>query len=259
MKKAYQLKQASDANKQVFHHPEKTSIRINKYLSSSGFCSRRKADKLIEEQRVSIDGTVATVGAQVTKGQIVQVDGIQISNTKSHVYIALNKPIGITCTLETDVEGNISDFMDYDQHIFPIGRLDKDSSGLILLTSDGDIVNKLLRAENNHEKEYVVQVDKDLTPEFIEKMAAGVEITNMRTKTRVVTKKSEVKQLGPRSFSIILTQGFNRQIRRMCTELGYRVLALRRERIMNIHLGSLKTGQWRYLSSEELSVLNKMI
>ena len=149
--------------------------------------------------------------------------------------------------------------MDYPQRIFPIGRLDKDSSGLILLTSDGDIVNKILRAENNNDKEYLVEVDKDITPIFLRKMATGVEITNMRNKTRVVTKKCQVKQIDSRSFSIILTQGLNRQIRRMCTELGYKVVDLQRIRIMNIHLGSLKVGQWRYLTQEELSTLNKMI
>jgi 23S rRNA pseudouridine2604 synthase len=259
MKKAYQLEQAPDAHKQVFHHQEKASVRVNKYLASSGFCSRRQADKFIEEQRVTIDGVVATVGSQVWEGQVVLVDGTKISDTQNHVYIVLNKPTGITCTLETDKEGNISDFMDYPQRIFPIGRLDKDSSGLILLTSDGDIVNKILRAENNHDKEYIVHVNKDITLDFIKKMAAGVEITNMRSKTRVVTKKCEVKQLGPRSFCIILTQGLNRQIRRMCTELGYSVVALHRERIMNIHLGGLKTGQWRYLTQEELSILNKTL
>lgn len=259
MKKAYQLKQAPDANKQVFRHHKKASIRVNKYLAACGFCSRRQADKFIEEQRVTIDGVVAAVGSQVWEGQVVLVDGAQISDTKNLVYIALNKPTGITCTLETDIDGNISDFMDYPQRIFPIGRLDKDSSGLILLTSDGDIVNKILRAENNHEKEYIVHVNKEITPGFIEKMADGVEITNMRSKTRVVTKKCEAKQLGRRSFSIILTQGLNRQIRRMCAELGYRVVALQRERIMNIHLGCLKTGQWRYLTQEELSILSETI
>lgn len=259
MKKAYQLEQTPDAHKQTFSHQEKASVRVNKHLAACGFCSRRQADKLIGEQRVTIDGIVATVGSQVWEGQVVLVDGTPISDTQNQVYIALNKPTGITCTLETDKEGNISDFMGYHQRIFPIGRLDKDSSGLILLTSDGDIVNKILRAENNHDKEYIVHVNQDITLDFIKKMGAGVEITNMRTKTRVVTKKCEVTQLGSRSFSIVLTQGLNRQIRRMCTELGYRVVALQRIRIMNIHLGGLEMGQWRYLTGEELSVLNKTI
>ena len=259
MRKAYQLEQASGGREQVFNHQEKESVRLNKYLANSGFCSRRQADKLIEEGSVTVDGQVAAMGSQVKEGQVVLVNGTQVSDTQNHVYIVLNKPTGITCTVEKDIEGNISDFMDYPQRIFPIGRLDKDSSGLILLTSDGDIVNKILRAENNNDKEYLVDVDKDITPIFLRKMATGVEITNMRNKTRVVTKKCQVKQIDSRSFSIILTQGLNRQIRRMCTELGYKVVGLQRIRIMNIHLGSLKVGQWRYLTQEELSTLNKMI
>lgn len=257
MEKAYQLKQGKDAENQVFHHEEKESVRINKYLTAAGFCSRRKADKLVEEKRVKIDGDLAVMGSQVLPNQVVTVDGEVIKIKQKHVYIALNKPVGITCTLEVDKQGNIGDFMDYDKRIFPIGRLDKDSSGLILLTSDGDIVNKILRSENNHEKEYVVQVNRNIEPDFIKKMSEGVEITNKRTNTRETTKKCRVRQLSENTFNIVLTQGLNRQIRRMCTELGYRVTALRRERIMYVHLGDLKIGQWRYLTQEELTKLNE--
>lgn len=257
MKKAYQLKQPEDARHQIIDHGEKTSIRINKFLTSSGFCSRRQADKLVEEGRVKIDGKLASMGAQVLPDQSVFVDEHEIEAQQKHVYIALNKPVGITCTVEGDKQGNIADFMDYPRRIFPIGRLDKDSSGLILLTSDGDVVNKILRAENNHEKEYIVQVDKEITSAFIQRVGAGVEITNMRNKTRQMTKKCDVERLDSRIFRIILTQGLNRQIRRMCSELGYRVTSLRRVRIMNIELGSLKTGQWRYVTQDELTCLSK--
>lgn len=257
MKKAYQLKQAEDVNSQMLNHQEKESVRINKYLAESGFCSRRKADKLVEENRVKIDGVLAIVGSKVLRGQTILVDDEMINRKQEHVYIVLNKPVGITCTLEEDKSDNIADFMDYPKRIFPVGRLDKDSSGIILLTSDGDIVNKILRAENNHEKEYIVSVNKDISPDFIKKMSVGVEITNMKKKTRQVTKECDIEQLNPRSFRIILTQGLNRQIRRMCTELGYRVTALRRIRIMNIEINNLKIGQWRYVTQEELNILSK--
>ncbi len=259
MKKAYQLKQASDAPDQAFSHGDKEAVRINKYLSASGYCSRRQADRLVEEGRVSIDGLTAVTGSQVAPGQEVAVDGNRVESKAAHVYIALYKPAGITCTVEPDVAGNIGDFMAYPERIFPIGRLDKDSTGLILLTSDGDIVNKILRAENNHDKEYIVSVNRDIGPKFLKNMAEGVEITNTKTKTRVMTNRSQVKQLGSRTFSIVLNQGLNRQIRRMCTELGYRVTDLHRVRIMNISIGSLKAGQWRYLTREELTILEDMI
>ncbi|MDL2324443.1 pseudouridine synthase [Ruminococcaceae bacterium OttesenSCG-928-A16] len=259
IKKAFQLKQAEDARNQTFYHGEKESVRINKYLTAAGFCSRRGADALVQENRVTIDNEPATMGAQVLPGQVVMVDGKEIKSEQKHVYIALNKPIGITCTVEPDVEGNIADFMDFPTRIFPIGRLDKDSSGLILLTSDGDVVNKILRAENNHEKEYIVKVNQEITPAFIQKMEAGVEITNMRTRTRQTTKKCKVTQMDPRTFKIVLTQGLNRQIRRMCTELGYRAISLHRVRIMNISLNGLKTGQWRYVTQAELEQLNKSV
>lgn len=259
MKKAFQLKQVEDAGNQIFLHEEKESVRINKYLTGCGYCSRREADRLVEEERVTIEGVLAAMGSQVFPGQTVLVDGVKVASEENHVYIALHKPIGITCTLEGDKDGNISDFMNHEKRIFPIGRLDKDSSGLILLTSDGDIVNKILRAENNHEKEYVVEVSSSITPTFIRKMGAGVEITNMRTKTREVTKKCEVEQLSRNTFRLVLTQGLNRQIRRMCTELGYQINTLRRVRIMNILLGDLKVGQWRYLTQEELTELSKSL
>lgn len=258
-KKAYQLKQAEDFGNQIFHHGEKESVRINKFLTASGFCSRRKADSIIAENRVMIDNVLATVGTQVFLNQVVYVDDKVISIKQEHVYIVLNKPIGIVCTVEDDKEANIAEFMDYPKRIFPIGRLDKDSSGLILLTSDGDIVNKILRSENNHEKEYIVQVNKAIRPDFIKKLGAGVEITNMRTNKREVTKKCRIKQVDLHTFRLILTQGLNRQIRRMCTELGYRVTSLHRVRIMNIQLGELKIGQWRYLTQNELTVLNNNI
>lgn len=257
MNKAIHIRQGANARNQTIDHGERESLRINKYLTASGFCSRREADRLVDEKRVKIDGQLAVQGSKVFEGQQVTVDNRKIVYAQSHVYIALNKPIGITCTVDEKTPDNIVDFMDYPQRIFPIGRLDKDSSGLILLTSDGDIVNKILRAENNHEKEYIVQVDHDIVPGFIQRMGAGVEITNARYRTRERTKKCVVEQLSARTFRIILTQGLNRQIRRMCVELDYRVASLRRIRIMNIHLGSLKVGQWRYLTQEELNKLSK--
>lgn len=258
MKKAHQ-QPAGGVEAQVFFRHAKESVRINKYMTVAGVCSRRQADRLIEENRVTIDGAPASIGSQVYAGQTVAIDGSPIAPAESHVYIALNKPEGITCTLEQDVPGNIGDFMNFHRRIFPIGRLDKDSSGLILLTSDGDIVNEILYAENNHEKEYIVQVSRPLTPDFIKQMQGGVEITNMRTKKRVVTKPCTVKRLGEKTFQIILTQGLNRQIRRMCTELGYRVTGLRRVRIMNILLGDLKLGAWRYLTQKELDGLSRLL
>lgn len=254
-----QAKQSKAAGAQPAGQEEKGSLRVNKYLTACGFCSRREADRLVADNRVTIGGVAATMGAQVLPGQEVMVDGKPVKEKQGFVYIALNKPVGITCTLEQDVPGNIADFMQHKERIFPIGRLDKDSSGLLLLTSDGDIVNKILRAENNHDKEYIVQVNHTITPAFLQKMAQGVEITNMRTKTRELTKQCVVEKLTPTSFKLVLTQGLNRQIRRMCTELGYRVLSLQRVRIMNIHLGNLQSGQWRYLTPEELAVLKQKL
>ncbi|EST54137.1 RNA pseudouridine synthase [Brevibacillus panacihumi W25] len=226
-------------------------MRINKYISESGICSRRESDKWIEAKRVTINGVIAQLGSTVSEGDDVRVDGKPIGTKKKAVYIALNKPVGITCTTELHVKGNIIDFVNHPERIFPIGRLDKDSQGLILLTNDGDIVNKILRAENNHDKEYIVTVDKPITPAFLQGMSSGVRILGTITKPCTVTKMSE------RVFRIILTQGLNRQIRRMCAAFGYQVRKLERIRIMNIHLNGLKLGHWRNLTAKELDELQK--
>lgn len=228
--------------------------RINKYLSEAGYCSRRKADKLIDEGRVTINGKVPEMGTKVQPGDSVEVDGKQVSNDDTEfVYIALNKPIGIVCTTDTRVEkDNIVEFVNYPERIFPIGRLDKPSEGLILMTNDGDIVNKILRARNNHEKEYIVTVDKKITQDFIDKMSNGVPILD------TVTRKCRVEQLNKNTFKIVLTQGLNRQIRRMCEYLGYEVTKLKRTRIMNITLDT-PVGEWRYLSKEELETLKDLV
>ncbi|GEB32071.1 MULTISPECIES: 23S rRNA pseudouridine(2604) synthase RluF [Brevibacillus] len=226
-------------------------MRINKFISETGICSRREADKLIDAKRVTINGLVAELGSTVSPGDDVRIDGNPLGAKKKHVYIALNKPVGITCTTELHVKGNIVDFVNHPERIFPIGRLDKDSQGLILLTNDGDIVNKILRAENNHEKEYIVTVDKPVTATFLQGMANGVRILG------TVTKPCKVTKVNERVFNIVLTQGLNRQIRRMCQAFGYQVRQLQRVRIMNIRLGNLKIGQWRNLTSEELKELNK--
>jgi 23S rRNA pseudouridine2604 synthase len=228
-------------------------MRINKFISEKGICSRREADKLIEHKRVTINGSIAQIGSVVQKGDIVKIDNKALKPREEFVYLVLNKPVGIVSTTDTQERDNIVDFMNYPKRIFPVGRLDKDSEGLIILTSDGDIVNKILRAGNNHEKEYIVKVDKPITQSFINGMANGVKILG------TVTKKCKVEMLSKYSFRIILTEGMNRQIRRMCEALGYQVLKLKRIRIMNIHLRDLPTGSWRYLSSEELQNLNKLI
>lgn len=237
----------------IVHNDRGDEIRLNKYISESGFCSRREADKLIENGRVTINGVKALMGTKVAKGDVVKVDGKSIGKVDELVYIALNKPVGITCTTEHKIKGNIVDFVKHKKRIFPIGRLDKDSQGLILLTNDGDIVNKILRAGNNHEKEYIVSVNKPITDEFINKMSKGVKILGQ------VTKKCFVKREGTNTFRIILTQGLNRQIRRMCETLGYEVIKLKRIRIMNIDLGDLKTGAWRDLTYNELKELSSLI
>lgn len=228
-------------------------MRINKFISETGICSRREADKWIENKRVTINGVVAQLGSTVGPGDDVRVDGQPLGSKKASVYIALNKPVGITCTTELHIKGNIIDFVNHPERIFPIGRLDKDSQGLILLTNDGDIVNKILRAENNHEKEYIVTVDKPITPQFLQGMSAGVRILG------TVTNPCTVKKMSDRVFQIILTQGLNRQIRRMCAAFGYQVRKLERIRIMNITLGNLKVGHWRNLTPKELSELNKSL
>ena len=228
-------------------------IRINKYLSEIGYCSRRAADKLLEDGRITINGVIPELGTKITENDTVAVDGKVVGDRKEqHVYIALNKPRGIVCTTDRRVEkDNIIDFIGHSERIFPIGRLDKPSEGLILLTSDGDIVNKILRARNNHEKEYIVKVDRPIDQKFISKMSNGIPILG------TVTNKCLVEQVGPKTFRIILTQGLNRQIRRMCEYLDYRVTQLKRIRIMNIEL-DLPLGKWRDLRPEELSELNKL-
>ncbi|WP_315906415.1 23S rRNA pseudouridine(2604) synthase RluF [Priestia koreensis] len=224
-------------------------MRINKFISESGVTSRRGADKWILAGKVTINGQKAELGSQVEPGDDVRVDGKPISVEQQNVYIALNKPVGITSTTERHIKGNIVDFVNHPLRIFHIGRLDKDSDGLILLTNDGDIVNEILRAENRHEKEYIVTVDHPITPSFIKKMSEGVEILDTKTLP------CKVEQLSRDTFKIILTQGLNRQIRRMCSALGYGVRRLQRTRIMNIHLKGLKIGQWRDLTPVELKQL----
>jgi len=228
--------------------------RINKYLSEVGFCSRRAADKLIDSGRVTINGKIPEMGTKISKDDQVHVDGKLISKTKSkNVYLAFNKPVGIVCTTDTRVEkDNIIDFINYPSRIFPIGRLDKPSEGLIFLTNDGDIVNKILRARNNHEKEYIVKVNKAVTNDFIKKMQNGIPILD------TVTKSCFVEQLNTNTFKIILTQGLNRQIRRMCEYLDYRVVKLKRVRIMNVAL-DIPVGKWRYLSEDELNEINRLV
>ena len=230
------------------------ATRINKYLSEVGYCSRREGDRLIQEGKVTINGKVPEMGTKVEEGDIVCVDGISVEKTDEKLlYLAFNKPVGIVCTTDTRVEpDNIIDFINYPTRIFPIGRLDKPSEGLIFLTNDGDIVNKILRARNNHEKEYIVTVNKPITKDFIKKMSNGVEILD------TVTKPCKVEQIGKNKFRIILTQGLNRQIRRMCEHLEYRVWSLKRVRIMNIKL-DLPVGKLREFTKEEFNELSRLI
>ena len=228
--------------------------RINKYLSEVGYCSRRAADKLIDQGRVTINGQVPEMGTKIIPGDEVRVDGERISEPKGQpVYLAFNKPIGIVCTTDTGVEkDNIIDFINYPKRIFPIGRLDKPSEGLIFMTNDGDIVNKILRARNHHEKEYLVTVDKPITKKFLEQMGNGVPILD------TVTRKCEITEINKYQFSIILTQGLNRQIRRMCEYLDYRVKKLKRIRIMNVKL-DMPVGKWRDLTASELKEINRLV
>lgn len=229
-------------------------IRINKYLSEVGYCSRRAADKLIEQGRVRINGQVPEMGTKVQKGDVITVDDQPIGTPQEEfIYIAFNKPVGIVCTTDHIREkDNIIDFINHPKRIFPIGRLDKPSEGLIFLTNDGDIVNKILRARNHHEKEYLVTVNKPITKDFIQKMSNGLPILGTRTR------KCVVRQIGSHTFTIILTQGLNRQIRRMCEYLDYRVSKLKRTRIMNIQL-DVPVGQWRYLNEDEILVIQSMV
>lgn len=231
--------------------------RLNKYISDTGHCSRREADKLIEQKRVTINDKLPELGTKVEPGDKVKVDGKLIgavaADKSDRIYIMYNKPVGITCTTERHVKGNIIDAIGHKERIFPIGRLDKPSEGLILLTSDGDIVNKILRAENAHDKEYDVTVNQPISGRFLQKMSRGVPILG------TVTKPCQLESRGRDRFTIILTQGLNRQIRRMCEFLGYEVTKLKRTRIMHLTLGNLRPGQWRNLTEKELDLLNKAV
>jgi 23S rRNA pseudouridine2604 synthase len=233
---------------------EPNSTRINKYLSEIGYCSRRAADKLILESRVTINGLVPEMGTKIYPADVIRVDGKIVSSPEEkHIYMAFNKPVGIVCTTDIKAEkNNIIDFINYPKRIFPIGRLDKASEGLILLTSDGDIVNKILRARNNHEKEYLVTVNKEISADFLKRMSNGIPILD------TITRKCEVVQLDRNRFKIILTQGLNRQIRRMCEYLDYRVVKLKRVRIMNIRLNT-PMGKWRYLTDDELIEITHLV
>ena len=224
-------------------------MRLNKYISETGVCSRREADKWIDAGRVTCNGQVAVLGTRIAEGDVVCIDGAPIGAKRKQIYLALNKPVGVTCTTEAHIEDNIIDLVGYAERIFPIGRLDKDSEGLILLTNNGDIVNEILRSENNHEKEYLVRVDRPITDLSLKMMAGGVKIMGE------LTKPCRVERIDQESFRMVLTQGLNRQIRRMCSALGYKAQRLQRVRIMNIHLGALHPGDWRHLTAAELSEL----
>ena len=229
------------------------STNLNKYISSTGICSRREAEKLIQEGRVTINGKPTQLGNRVFEGDEVKIDGQALKAKPKTLYIALNKPVGIVCTTDSKEKNNIVNYIGHPQRLFPIGRLDKPSEGLIFLTNDGDIVNKILRAGNHHEKEYLVSVNKKITPDFITKMSNGIPILG------TVTKKCKVEKIDDRTFKIILTQGLNRQIRRMCEYLHYEVTKLKRTRIMNVNLGNLNYGDWRELTAEELQEINRLV
>lgn len=228
-------------------------IQINKYISNSGFCSRREAEKLIEQARVTINDELVELTARVYPGDMVAIDGEKIKNKQRAIYLVLNKPVGVTSTTDMKDKTNIISFINHPKRIFPVGRLDKDSEGLIILTNDGDIVNRILRAGNNNEKEYVVTVDQELTGEVIREMSQGVSILGTRTKP------CYIRQEGGRRFRIILKQGLNRQIRRMCSHFGYKVKTLKRIRIMHIELGNLAVGKWRYLTPAEITQLERAL
>jgi 23S rRNA pseudouridine2604 synthase len=227
--------------------------RLNKYISETGICSRREADTLIEMGKVVVNGDVAPMGLKVSDSDTITVNGRTLKAKPKRVYIAYNKPVGVTCTTEKKIQSNIVSAINYQDRIFPIGRLDRPSEGLIFLTNEGDIVNKILRAGNNHEKEYIVTVDKEINSQFIRKMASGIPILD------TVTKKCKVTQLTKNRFNIVLTQGLNRQIRRMCEYLGYEVTQLKRVRIMNVSIGNLARGQWRFLTQSEMDEINRSI
>lgn len=228
-------------------------MRINKYLSSSGFCSRREADRLLEAGRVTIDGQPAVLGAQISPGQDIRVDGRPIYQSDETIMIALHKPAGIVCTSSRKEKNNIIDYLNFEKRIYPVGRLDKESTGLILLTNNGEITDRILRGRNGHEKEYEVQVHKPMKPEIIQALEQGVPILG------TMTKPCRITMLGPCILRIVLTQGLNRQIRRMCEYFGYRVTSLKRIRIMNIELGDLPEGKWRYVTPDEQKLLKKSL
>jgi len=228
-------------------------IRLNKAISQTGYCSRREADSLIEQGAVFVNNSPSKTGQKVSVSDIITIGGKRINRQAERVYLAFNKPVGITSTTDTKDKSNMIDYINYPERIFHIGRLDKESEGLIFLTNDGDIVNKILRAENGHEKEYIVTVNKSIYSDFISKMSNGVPILDTTTDT------CYVKKLGDKTFKIILKQGLNRQIRRMCEYFGYEVIKLKRVRIMNIHLGDLQCGKWRYFTKEELQAINRLL
>lgn len=259
MKHAHQIYNDNIQDSSIIQHDPKETIRLNKYISSSGYCSRREADRLIEEGKVRIDGIVAEIGTRVLDTQEVEVENFKIEAKQKFVYIALNKPIGITCTTDLKDKDNIVEYLNLNERIFPIGRLDKDSSGLILMSNDGDIVNKILRSTNQHEKEYVVTLDNHISDEVIEQMQAGVKIYNPVSNEYQISKPCTITKVDSRTFHIILIEGLNRQIRRMCTAFGYHVEKLTRIRVMNIELGNMEVGTWRYISNEELTILNSSI
>jgi len=245
----------NDKEKNIIQHNENSDLktRLNKFISETGFCSRRAADKMIDEGKVKVNSKIPEKGTQVSATDYIEINGKPLKSKEKLVYLAFNKPVGITCTTEHKIKGNIIDFINFPVRIFPIGRLDKPSQGLIFLTNDGDIVNKILRSGNNHEKEYIVTVDKPISHDFIKNMANGIAILE------TVTKKCFVKKESTYVFRIILTEGLNRQIRRMCECLGYAVVRLERLRIMNVSIDKLPIGKWRYLSQNELVGINDLI
>lgn len=247
------ISMSDTSDRELAESTEQDGIRINRYIASSGYCSRRKADELVDCGAITVDNLPAVAGTRVLPDQIVRINGKPIFPEDQQIYIALHKPLGITCTTDLRDKDNIIDYLGFEKRIFPIGRLDKMSTGLILLTNDGSIVNRLLRAEGKHEKEYRVEVDKPITEEFLKNMAQGVPILD------TVTLPCRVISTGSHSFRIILTQGLNRQIRRMCEQLDYRVRRLKRTRILNIDLGSLPIGEWRPLTFKELSDLKSLL
>lgn len=259
MKHAYQRKTETSKSSSIIQPEQKEALRLNKYISSSGYCSRREADRFIEEGKVMVDNVVAVVGTKVFPHQEVRVLDFLIVPKKDMVYIALHKPVGITCTTDIKDKDNIIDFLNYQERVFPIGRLDKESSGLILMTNNGDIVNRILRSDYEHKKEYIVSVNNNIDDNFLKQMQEGVKIYNPVNNTYQITKRCEITKLGSKRFRLVLIEGLNRQIRRMCTALGFRVLTLERTRVMNIQLGDLKQGEWRYISEEEQNLLNDAI